>query len=118
MSTRLISAIAAVVSFATVIHHEANAGPATDVTREANAAVSRQLDFSDQQAFEDAHRGFIATLPDAEVTDDNGQRAWSNKPRTEEGRVHAPSGSGATPPSSRTYRSWSCHCTCCSTSGI
>jgi len=80
MSTRLISAIAAVVSFATVIHHEANAGPATDVTREANAAVSRQLDFSDQQAFEDAHRGFIATLPDAEVTDDNGQRAWSNKP--------------------------------------
>ncbi|MEL7557815.1 MBL fold metallo-hydrolase [Stutzerimonas chloritidismutans] len=80
MSTCLISSLAAIVSFAAVIHAEASPGPATDATRESNAAVSRQLDFSDQQAFEDAHRGFIAALPDAEVIDENGQRAWSNKP--------------------------------------
>ena len=80
MSTRLIRAIAAIVSFATVSHAEASPGPATAATREANAAVALQLNFSDQQAFEDARRGFVAALPDAEVTDENGQRAWSNKP--------------------------------------
>jgi alkyl sulfatase BDS1-like metallo-beta-lactamase superfamily hydrolase len=36
--------------------------PATDTTKAANAAVLNQLDFANQQDFEDARRGFIAPL--------------------------------------------------------
>lgn len=53
---------------------------ATPTTEAANAAVLETLDFSDTRAFEDARRGFIAALPDAEVSDENGARAWSAAP--------------------------------------
>ncbi|MGE4405657.1 alkyl/aryl-sulfatase [Pseudomonas sp.] len=78
MSPRLVIAIAAAVSLSATVH--AQPGPATAVTRDANLAMLEQLDFSDQQAFADARRGFIAALPNAEVAYGNGQNAWSNAP--------------------------------------
>jgi alkyl sulfatase BDS1-like metallo-beta-lactamase superfamily hydrolase len=38
------------------------AKPATEATREANAAVLKELPFSDKQAYEDSKKGFIAPL--------------------------------------------------------
>ncbi|HMQ12033.1 MAG TPA: MBL fold metallo-hydrolase, partial [Candidatus Competibacter phosphatis] len=38
------------------------AKPATEVTKAANAAVLKELPFSNKQAFEDSKRGFIAPL--------------------------------------------------------
>jgi alkyl sulfatase BDS1-like metallo-beta-lactamase superfamily hydrolase len=39
-----------------------SAKPATEVTKEANAAVLKELPFNNKQAFEDSARGFIAPL--------------------------------------------------------
>lgn len=75
MSLRTLTAVTA-LSLAVAATAEPN--PPTTVTREANAAVLKQLDFGDRQAFEDARRGFIAALPDARVKDAQGQIAWSN----------------------------------------
>ena len=49
---------------------------ATPQTRQANAAVLKELPFADTQDFEDAKRGFIATIPNAAVKLPNGQMAW------------------------------------------
>jgi alkyl sulfatase BDS1-like metallo-beta-lactamase superfamily hydrolase len=39
-----------------------NAKPATEATKEANAAVLKELPFNNKQAFEDSEKGFIAPL--------------------------------------------------------
>lgn len=44
------------------------AKPATAATAARNAAVRNELDFSDRQSFEDAQRGFIATLEPMTIT--------------------------------------------------
>jgi alkyl sulfatase BDS1-like metallo-beta-lactamase superfamily hydrolase len=44
-----------------------------------NRAVLDELPFADRADFEDAARGFIASLPDATVLRDNGQTVWSQK---------------------------------------
>lgn len=44
-----------------------------------HAKLLETLPFDDRQDFEDADRGFIATLPDAEVRAEDGQIAWSMK---------------------------------------
>lgn len=54
--------------------------PAHRVTAAANASVLEELDFSDRRDFEDAQRGFIATLPDAHIAADAGGVSWSMKP--------------------------------------
>jgi alkyl sulfatase BDS1-like metallo-beta-lactamase superfamily hydrolase len=54
--------------------------PATPAVRAANAAVLEALPFSDKQDFEDAKRGFIATLPNAEVKGANGRTVWTLEP--------------------------------------
>jgi alkyl sulfatase BDS1-like metallo-beta-lactamase superfamily hydrolase len=41
----------------------ATAGTATEFTAAANNGVLKELDFADREDFEDAQRGFIATLP-------------------------------------------------------
>jgi alkyl sulfatase BDS1-like metallo-beta-lactamase superfamily hydrolase len=46
--------------------------PATDATKAANAAVLKELPFSDTQDFEDAQRGFIGTVPDLLIEGDKG----------------------------------------------
>jgi alkyl sulfatase BDS1-like metallo-beta-lactamase superfamily hydrolase len=42
--------------------------------------VRERLDFTDQKAFEAAHRGFIAALPNGEVADETGRVVWSLRP--------------------------------------
>lgn len=53
--------------------------PASHSTQRAHERTRQALDFSDQQDFEDARRGFIATLPDAHIPADRGGVAWSQR---------------------------------------
>ena len=50
---------------------------ATTVTAQINAALLEELPFVDQQDFEDAQRGFIATLPKVVITAENGRTVWT-----------------------------------------
>ncbi len=50
---------------------------ATPPTQAKNRAVLDALPFADTQDFEDARRGFLGTLPDAEIKNDQGQVVWS-----------------------------------------
>ncbi|KAB2835385.1 MAG: MBL fold metallo-hydrolase [Candidatus Dadabacteria bacterium] len=52
---------------------EAQVAPkdATEETKNANAAVLQRLPFSDKTDFENANKGFIATLPDLTIKDEN-----------------------------------------------
>jgi alkyl sulfatase BDS1-like metallo-beta-lactamase superfamily hydrolase len=43
----------------------------------SNAAVLGELPFANRQDFVDAERGFIASLPDATITNDAGRTVWS-----------------------------------------
>lgn len=52
---------------------------ATEITRKANQELGERLPFADQQDFEDAQRGFIATLPEVVITSDDGRVVWSLK---------------------------------------
>lgn len=53
--------------------------PATNATATAHDAVLKSLDFSDQQSFEDARRGFIAAMPEGEILGSNGRSVWSTR---------------------------------------
>ena len=50
---------------------------ATTVTVQINASLLEELPFADQQDFEDARRGFIATLPEVTIKADNGRTVWT-----------------------------------------
>ena len=52
---------------------------ATATTRESNASVVQQLPFQDSEDFEDARRGFVATLPAATIRSADGRVIWSLK---------------------------------------
>ena len=52
----------------------------TSLTIEENQKVLKELPFDNQQDFEDAHRGFIATLTNNEIIENaNGQIIWNLK---------------------------------------
>lgn len=74
----------AVITLALLISAAAQAAPgprdAEPATRAAQQQVLQSLPFADQQAFEDARRGFIAALPDGEVRNEKGELAWSLAP--------------------------------------
>lgn len=53
--------------------------PAHPATLAAQERVHAALDFSDEADFQEARRGFIATLPDAHIASDKGGVAWSMK---------------------------------------
>ncbi|MFW0793247.1 alkyl sulfatase dimerization domain-containing protein [Gordonia sp. CPCC 205515] len=53
-----------------------NAKPASSYTVAANQAVLEHLPFEDRRAYDDAHRGFIATLDSMVITDDTGRVVW------------------------------------------
>ncbi len=50
---------------------------ATALTRASNRAVLDTLPFADNQDFEDARRGFVATLPEVEIKNAQGRVVWS-----------------------------------------
>ncbi|MDR3382524.1 alkyl/aryl-sulfatase [Cupriavidus basilensis] len=54
--------------------------PATERTRQANAAVLKELPFNDRADFESAQRGFIGTTPDLVIEAGNGKHAAWNLP--------------------------------------
>jgi alkyl sulfatase BDS1-like metallo-beta-lactamase superfamily hydrolase len=56
-----------------------DAKPAEPTVRTANHAVLSQLPFANRDDFQDAARGFIATIPDALVTGASGNVVWSQK---------------------------------------
>ena len=53
--------------------------PAEPKVAAANAAVLKELPFENRQDFEDAKRGFIASLPDATIKGANDRTVWSVK---------------------------------------
>src|SRR5215831_4695933 len=53
--------------------------PAEPAVKALNKALLSKLPFDKQDDFQDAARGFIATLPDAVVTGPDGHVAWSQK---------------------------------------
>ena len=50
---------------------------ATEATKSANAALLKELPFSDRSDFANAHRGFIAPLPAAVITGESGNPVWN-----------------------------------------
>ena len=53
---------------------------AEPATRAANDAFVKSLPFADRADFEDAKRGFVATLPDGVIAGIGGKPAWDSKP--------------------------------------
>jgi alkyl sulfatase BDS1-like metallo-beta-lactamase superfamily hydrolase len=53
--------------------------PAEPAVKAANSAVQSQLPFADRADYQDAERGFVATIPDALVTGPAGNVVWSQK---------------------------------------
>jgi alkyl sulfatase BDS1-like metallo-beta-lactamase superfamily hydrolase len=53
---------------------------AEPATRVANDAFTKSLPFSDRADFDDARRGFIATLPDGAIAGPGGKAAFDTKP--------------------------------------
>src|SRR6202048_4095873 len=68
----------------------AQAKDAEPATRQANAEVLRSLPFADRADFDDAQRGFIASLPDGLVLGDGQRLVWSMKPYAFEQNDEAP----------------------------
>ena len=50
---------------------------ATPITQALNRAVQDALPFADTQDFDDARRGFLCTLPEVEIKNDQGRVVWS-----------------------------------------
>jgi linear primary-alkylsulfatase len=50
---------------------------ATPITRAHNRAVLDALPFGDTRDFEDARRGFLGSLPEVEIKNDQGRVVWS-----------------------------------------
>jgi alkyl sulfatase BDS1-like metallo-beta-lactamase superfamily hydrolase len=63
---------------------------ATPITHAQNRAVLDALPFGDTQDFEDARRGFLGTLPEVEITNDQGRVVWSLRDYAFLGDEHAP----------------------------
>ena len=75
---RLASATLAALFFATASSAWAQQAPkpAEDATKQANAALLKELPFSDKTSFELAHKGFIAPLPAAMIKGAQGNLVW------------------------------------------
>jgi alkyl sulfatase BDS1-like metallo-beta-lactamase superfamily hydrolase len=67
----------AVASCTSALAQSRDAEPAT---RAANDAFTKSLPFSDRADFDDARRGFIATLPDGVIAGPGGRPAFDTKP--------------------------------------
>jgi len=64
--------------------------PAEPATAKANAALLQTLPFDDRQDFDDAMRGFVGTLPDAQIAGTGPRPVWSMKPYDFEKQEAAP----------------------------
>ena len=82
--------LAAAACLMTAPSASAQAKDAEPATRQANAEVLRSLPFADRADFDDAQRGFIASLPDGLVLGDGQRVVWSMKPYAFEQQAAAP----------------------------
>jgi alkyl sulfatase BDS1-like metallo-beta-lactamase superfamily hydrolase len=84
MKARLYSTIFVAVLCSAGILTSTSAAPqskdAEPATRQANRAVLGSLPFSNRSDFEEALRGFIASMPDAVMSTDGQRTIWSMKP--------------------------------------
>ncbi|MDO9295999.1 alkyl/aryl-sulfatase [Bradyrhizobium sp.] len=80
----LLGTVALLASFTVGSLHcqqvSAQTRDAEPATRAANDAFVKSLPFADRADFDDARRGFIATLPDGVVAGVGGKPAWDMKP--------------------------------------
>jgi alkyl sulfatase BDS1-like metallo-beta-lactamase superfamily hydrolase len=60
-----------------------NRNNATEITIARNAAMAARLNWQDEQSFDDAQKGFIATWDPLTITDSNGNSVWSIEPYLE-----------------------------------
>jgi alkyl sulfatase BDS1-like metallo-beta-lactamase superfamily hydrolase len=78
--SRRLSGIAAVLLLAMPLawaqQQHAAGKPATAATKAANAAVLKELPFSDRADFEDAQRGFVARPNTLTIKDAQGNVVW------------------------------------------
>src|SRR5439155_22049426 len=63
---------------------------ASPITAALNRAVLDALPFADTQDFDDARRGFLATLPEVEIKNDQGRVVWTLRDYTFLADEHAP----------------------------
>jgi alkyl sulfatase BDS1-like metallo-beta-lactamase superfamily hydrolase len=75
-----LSAVALTVAAVTAQPLLAQSKAAEPATRAANEAFVRALPFSDRADFDDARRGFVATLPDGVIAGPGGRPAFDTKP--------------------------------------
>ncbi|MBN8982569.1 MAG: MBL fold metallo-hydrolase [Rhizobiales bacterium] len=71
----------ALVSLALITSTQIHAqqGDAEPASRAVNDSFLKTLPFNDRADFDDAGRGFIATLPDGTVSGDGGKKIWDSK---------------------------------------
>jgi alkyl sulfatase BDS1-like metallo-beta-lactamase superfamily hydrolase len=63
---------------------------ASPITAALNRAVLDALPFADKQDFEDARQGFVATLPEVEIRNDQGRVVWTLRDYAFLADEHAP----------------------------
>ena len=63
---------------------------ASPITAALNRAVLDALPFADTQDFDDARQGFIATLPEVEIKNDQGRVVWTLRDYSFLADEHAP----------------------------
>jgi alkyl sulfatase BDS1-like metallo-beta-lactamase superfamily hydrolase len=76
----LISVAVSASSALNLTPASAQSRDAEPATRASNDAFVKALQFSDRADFDDANRGFLATLPDGLVDGPGGKPAWNTKP--------------------------------------
>ena len=81
MKSFRFAACAALVSLALIASTQIHAqqGDAEPASRAVNDSFLKTLPFSDRADFDDARRGFIATLPDGTVLGDGGKKVWDSR---------------------------------------
>lgn len=77
-SFRLASVALAVCATFSVAHAQTASKPATSHTVAANAAFSKIVEQFDRRDVEDASRGFIAAMPDAQIKGADGKLIWDS----------------------------------------
>lgn len=61
------------------VYADASQKDAAPATKQANDALCQQLPFDNKTDFTDAHKGFIAALPDAVIKGEGGNLFWDPK---------------------------------------
>ena len=75
-----IAVALAIVLSSSMVHGQVAPKAPEPATLKANADFARTLPFANRDDFEDAMRGFIATIPDATIAGSGPRPVWTMKP--------------------------------------